>query len=347
MRVCLMNDNFYRSSGVAIAMRRIAAALTNVDCIFAGCKDDGLVEDLSWIPEGRYSRFDLKTSNPLRLVAELLRLKRWLEVQSCHFVHCFHRRLAVLLQLAGIPVLYTAQLAFSNALWFRWLHPRKMTGITPSVLQNLYETTSRRALACISNPAVFPEQVPLIPMRTVQSRAVCVARLEAVKGHTYLLSAWKMLREKGYQFELHLVGEGSLGRALELQAKRDGIDDLIHFRGFTNNVSSVIEECLFAILVSEIEGQGIVTLEAAALGRPSLLTAVTGSRDLIPPTSTLPNGLTFGDVEELAGALEQWFIHPETVVDEGRQFFNYLRDLSNPEVIAQEYMKVYQLVGHS
>ena len=62
MRICMMNDNFYRSSGAAIAIRRISLALTDVEYCVAGCKDDGLPEDLSWVPAGKYQRFDLKTS---------------------------------------------------------------------------------------------------------------------------------------------------------------------------------------------------------------------------------------------------------------------------------------------
>ena len=50
MRICMMNDNFYRSSGAAIAIRRISQALTDVDCCVAGCVDDGVSEDLSWVP---------------------------------------------------------------------------------------------------------------------------------------------------------------------------------------------------------------------------------------------------------------------------------------------------------
>ena len=344
MRICMMNDNFYRSSGAAIAIRRISQALTNVDYCVAGCVDDALSEDLSWVPAGRYECFDLKSSNPIRVVSELIRFKRWFKLQGCGLVHCHHRRVSVLLQAAGFPVLYTGQFAFPYAVWFRWLHPRQMTAITPSVARNLFETTGRKALACIGNPAHFPTTPPGMELDKVKSRAVCIARLDPVKGHAYLLAAWKMLRDRGYHYELDLVGEGPLRSELEAQVQRDGTQELIRFLGFTTDVSSIIGNSLFAVLVSEMEGQGIVTLEAAALGRPSLLTAVPGSVDLLPPGRRLRNAVSFGNVKELADALEEWFAHPEDVIGEGERFFHFLKASSDPSRIAREYGEVYQQI---
>ena len=344
MRICLMNDNFYRSSGVAIAIRRIAQASKGVDYYFAGCLDDGLPEDISWMPEGRYRRFDLKSSNPIRVIGELIRLKKWLNSEACDLVHCHHRRLSVLLRLAGVRVLYTAQLAFPYQAWFRWLHPKTMTAITRSVATNLIETTGQEPMTCIGNPAHFPERVPDVDIERVRLRAVCIARLDPVKGHTYLLSAWKLLHDKGYKYELDLVGEGVLRKSLEEQSRREGTQELIRFCGFHADVSTFIGDSLFAVLVSEIEGQGIVTLEAASMGRPSLLTAVPGSIDLIPAETTLPNGVAFRDVEKLAEALEEWFGHPDKVVAEGQRFFEFLKNSSEPAKVAHDYFNAYRHV---
>jgi glycosyltransferase involved in cell wall biosynthesis len=344
MVVCLMNDNFYRSSGAAIAIKRIALALRGVDYCVAGCDPGDLAEDLEWIPAGKYMRFDLKSANPLRVVRELRRMKQWLKAQGCELVHCHHRRVSVLLQLFGIPVLYTGQLVFPEAWWFRLLRPRMMTAITPSVAQNLFETTGNKTLACIGNPACFPEQPPPIDLPAVKNRAVCIARLDEVKAHRHLLAAWKLLYDRGHRYELDLIGEGPLRHQLEAQSLANGTQDLIHFCGFTSDVSIPISRSLFAILLSEIEGQGIVTLEAAAMGRASLLTAVPGSVDLIPPQHTLENGLEFGNVEQTADALEQWFAHPEQVLEEGRLFFDFLKAVAEPQAVAKAYTEVYQTV---
>lgn len=344
MRVCMMNDHFYRSSGAAIAIKRISQAMTDVDYCVAGCQDEGFDEDLSWIPSGKYQRFDLKNSNPVRVFSELVRFRQWFKSQKCDLVHCHHRRITVLLQIFRIPVLYTGQLVFPHTFWFRWLRPKLMTAITPSVATNLFETTGREVVACIGNPTQFPEFPPRPDLNKVRNSAVCVARLVPVKGHTHLLAAWKLLRDRGHHYHLDIVGEGPLRAELEAQSERDGTKDLIRFCGFAANVRDVIENSLFAILLSEIEGQGIVTLEAASMGRASLLTAVPGSIDLIPPERTLKNGLRFGDVREAADAIEEWFTHHEEVMREGQEFFHFLKHSSDPAVVAHAYEDVYRKI---
>ena len=331
-----------------MAIRRIALAMTDVEFCVAACASDGRSEDLTWVPEGRHAKFDLKSSNPVQVIKELYRFKMWFRGYGCDLVHCHHRRVSVLLQLAGVCVLYTGQLAFPYSTWFRWLHPRRMTAITPSVAQNILETTGQPVLACISNAVPFPDCLPQIDLSTVKNRAICVARLEPVKGHKHLLAAWKILVERGHQYELDLVGEGSLKSQLESQVEKTGLRGLIRFRGFTKDVSTIISESLFAILVSEVEGQGIVTLESAAAGRASLLTAVPGSVDVIPPDHRLKNGVAFGDDVALADAIEDWFSRPEEVVEEGMRFFNFLKASSDPITIANQYKRVYQqiLTGH-
>lgn len=345
MRICMMNDHYYRSSGVAIAIRRIAeAASADVEYWFAGCGSEKHLEDLSWIPAGRYQCFGLKSSNPFRVIRELIRLKKWLKSNKCDLVHCHHRRVAVLLQLVGIPVLYTGHLTFPWAIWFRLLRPRFTTAVSPSVATNLVETTGRKPIACIGNPVSFRESIPEVDIARVKSKAVCIGRLDPVKGHTHLLSAWKILRDRGYQYKLDLVGEGCLRDDLEAQAERDGIGDLVRFCGFTKDTSPFITDSLFAILASAVEGQPIVTLEAAGLGRASVLTAVSGSIDLLPPDCQLPNRVPFGVPKALADVIEQWFLDPEEVVREGERFFRFLRTSSDSSTIAQGYRQAYKQV---
>jgi glycosyltransferase involved in cell wall biosynthesis len=341
MIICMMNDSYYRASGSAIAVRRIAESLIDTNYFIAGA-GDRLPEDLSWIAPGRYRQFDLKNSNPVRTLLELKRFKSWFTEHGCDLVHCHHRRLAVLLELVGIPVLYTAHNAFPRSAWFRWLHPRRMTAVTPSVAENILANTGTSVLAVIGNPTIFPVAPPSVDLKAVKRRAVCIARLDPVKGHTHLLTAWKLLLERGYAYELDLVGEGPLRWELEQQARRDGLLHLVQFCGFSPNVTSIIETSLFAILVSETEGQGIVTLEAAAAGRASLLTAVPGSIDLLPPERRLRNGLGYGNVRQLADTLQEWFDKPAEVVREGLIFFDFLKRSSEASTIGGQYEQVYR-----
>jgi glycosyltransferase involved in cell wall biosynthesis len=220
-----------------------------------------------------------------------------------------------------------------------------MTAVTPSVAANLLANTGSEVIAVIGNPTPFPDTPPAIDLQTVRTRAVCVARLDPVKGHKYLLAAWKLLSDRGYECELDLVGEGPLREELEAQAQRDGIQHSVRFLGFSADVRSIVEKSLFAILASETEGQGLVTVEAAAAGRPSLLTLVAGSVDLLPPDRKLTNGVAFGHPMELAHALEEWFTNAADVVREGQLFFTFLKASGDAGKIAEEYKTVYRTLS--
>ena len=119
---------------------------------------------------------------------------------------------------------------------------------------------------------------------------------------------------------------------------------MVQFRGFTKDVSSIIADSLFAILASEVEGKPLAALEGAAMGRPTLLTAVPGNIDVLPPDRKLRNGIEYGNVEALANALEEWFQQAEDVVQEGTRFFDFLKTSSDASTIAREYKEVYQRI---
>jgi glycosyltransferase involved in cell wall biosynthesis len=204
--------------------------------------------------------------------------------------------------------------------------------------------TRTKQFHLISNGCDFPAECPTVDITRVGPTAICIARLDPVKGHDNLLSAWRLLLDRGHQCRLLLVGEGKLRRALEHQAEALGIDHAVEFRGFQGNVLPQIEQALFAVLPSRVEGQGIVTIEAAAQGRASLVTDVDGSRDCIPPHHSLPNLVPFGDVAGLADALERWFAQPGLVVSEGRVFFDYLKSSSSTTIVGNKYRILYQQV---
>lgn len=348
MKVCVINPNYYRSSGVTIAIRRIFEEVSKlgVEQHFINCCYGNEEEDKDWIPQERYCEFKLMSSNPAKLIYEILLFIKWLKKNDIHVIHVHHRRLASILlplQLARVStVLYTGQLTYQFTLCFWLASPKFVAAISQSVMKNVQATTRAKYIEVIGNPSEFPIQCPKIEIDRVKNRAICIARLEPVKGHEYLIDAWRILKNRGFEYELILVGEGSLRQQLEQKAVALDLSNNIHFRGYKKNVMKEMESCLFAILVSEIEGQGIVTLEAAACGRASLLTNVDGSRDCLPPQRYLPNGLPYGDSTALADALELWFANPIKVATEGRVFFDFHKALNSKQIIGNKYYLFYK-----
>jgi glycosyltransferase involved in cell wall biosynthesis len=345
IRVCVLNPDFYRSSGVTIAIRRIFEAMPpeKVEFWFVAASCVTLEEDLSWIPEARFRRFDLMTGHPDRLVSETRTLLRYLRNAGVDVIHSHHRRLAIYARLLsgfiGAAPLYTAQLSYPFSLPF-WLGaPRWCCSTSPSISANVRATTPVSHIIETGNPACFPiEPAPI--EKTSWRTAVCVARLEPVKGHIHLLKAWAKMSQKDCR--LVLVGEGSLRANLESLAAELGISDRILFAGYVAAPEIFVRESLFAILASEVEGLPLAAIEASGQGRAVLVTDVPGNRDLVPPHVTLPNRVPYGDVDALAQALDFWFSRPSAVAEEGILFRNFLKEKYDAPVVAEAYAKVYQ-----
>jgi len=120
-------------------------------------------------------------------------------------------------------------------------------------------------------------------------RILCVARVEEVKGHAYLVEACKLLRERGVPFECRLVGDGPLVSKVKRQIQQAGLQDAIHLLG-AHAYPEVIQELRQADVVvlptaptadGKREGIPNVLKEAMACGLPVLASAVGGIPELV------------------------------------------------------------------
>ena len=350
MRICVLHNHFYRSSGSAIVIRRLFDAFPSgtADFSFVGCghrlPGSGLAEeDLSWMPRHSYHQFGLMGMGP-RLLWETVRFAHWLRDNRFSLVHAHHRRLAALAHaispFTGVPVLYTAHNTFPRALWFRLLAPRWTTGVSPSVVSYLQRSTSSTTPSLIWNPYPF-DVTPTAARRFMAGVAMTVGRLEPVKGHVQLIRAWDILRGRGLNVRLDIFGEGYMRAELERERAALNLQDRIVFRGYSDQLEKEYASHAFNVLVSRDEGFPNTVIEAAAKAIPTLLTDVDGSRDTLPPHLSLPNGLPFGDVGRLADALTQWFSASEDVAADGARFHQHLSKLCAPQEVVRQYALTY------
>ena len=110
-----------------------------------------------------------------------------------------------------------------------------------------------------------------------------IARLEAEKGHRFLLDAWPAILRSAPDAWLLIVGEGSDADALRAQATSlpRGAARRVAFTGRREDISSLTAELCVAVLPSLREAQGISILEAMARRRPVVATSVGGIPEVI------------------------------------------------------------------
>jgi glycosyltransferase involved in cell wall biosynthesis len=121
-------------------------------------------------------------------------------------------------------------------------------------------------------------------------QAVVVARLEEQKGHQYLLEAMPLILNKYANFNLNIIGSGSLEQDLKLQVEKLKIKDHVVFWGEQLELGKILPAMDLFILPSVWEGLGIVILEAQAIGLPVIASNVGGIREVVEDTQT---GLLF------------------------------------------------------
>lgn len=107
---------------------------------------------------------------------------------------------------------------------------------------------------------------------TSGTRFLTIGRLAYPKGYDIMLSAFKLLYEKGIEFELVIIGEGSMYSELISFINSNNMNKCIKFIGIKENPYKYLNQCDIYVQTSRYEGYGIAIVEAKILGKPLLLT---------------------------------------------------------------------------
>ena len=115
------------------------------------------------------------------------------------------------------------------------------------------------------------------------SRFCTVARLSCQKGIPLLIEAAARLKKDGHLFTIELVGGGEMQREIVEMIKEYDVQDTVLVTGWANS-QEIVQRLLAAnamILPSFAEGLPVVIMEALALKRPVIVTAIAGTPELV------------------------------------------------------------------
>lgn len=110
---------------------------------------------------------------------------------------------------------------------------------------------------------------------------VAVGRLTRQKGFDRLIEACRLLRDKGYSFELWILGQGSEREKLEELIRKYRLEDRISLLGFVENPYPYIKKADILVCSSRYEGLSTVVTEGLILGKAIVTTACTGMKELL------------------------------------------------------------------
>lgn len=148
---------------------------------------------------------------------------------------------------------------------------------------------------------------------------VCVARLSAQKGLPLLIAACAKLREAGEQFRLTIIGDGELRATCESEIRRRNLGDMVALAGVRSarEIRDHLLTCRALVLPSFAEGLPVVLMEALALSRPVIATAIAGIPELVDAKCgwLIPAGSEDALVQAMTEALHA---SPDELADKGK-----------------------------
>jgi glycosyltransferase involved in cell wall biosynthesis len=156
---------------------------------------------------------------------------------------------------------------------------RMATAVTAASAPMIAAVAPYRSAQRVPLGADLQVWVPRPPVRRAPggpARLVHVASLNRVKDQGTLLRALALLLQREVEFEMDIIGEDTLGGAMQRLCRELQLEKRVRFHGFLTQeqLRPIIEAAHLMIVSSRHEAGPLAVLEAAAVGVPSVGTAV-------------------------------------------------------------------------
>ena len=167
-----------------------------------------------------------------------------------------------------------------------------------------------------------------------------VARLDPIKNHKTLISAFKEIVKNYPQTKLIIVGDGPLREELEEKSYQLGINNKVIFMGERNDVPEILKTFDIFVLPSLNEGMSNTILEAMATGIPVIASNVGGNPELVIDGET---GFLFptNDVESLVQKIKTYILYPELKQKHGYNARKRVEEEFSLDQMVRRYEELY------
>ncbi len=262
-------------------------AVPGEGAVAAGCRALGLPTQVIPLPT-------LRRPGPalLRSLASLLRLVRSTGASLLHANGSRAMAYAGLAgRLAGRPVVWHVRVGDRDRLL-----DRTLARMAHTIIVNSDAVGRRLAWAppgkvrCIHNGVDLSRFSPRRPdpglRRTLGlpeegAVVVSVGRFVPFKGYDHLLEAARVVHRAAPEAHWLLVGDGELRPGLQRQARDLGIEAIVHFTGWREEIPDILALADLFVLPSVWEHFGRVVIEAMAMAKPVVATEAGGVPEIV------------------------------------------------------------------
>jgi glycosyltransferase involved in cell wall biosynthesis len=175
------------------------------------------------------------------------------------------------------------------------------------------------------NPVALPAAFPKKNFSSEEFNVGMVARLDPIKDHRTVLSAFKDIVQQIPWAKLHLVGDGILRKPLEDYVVSQNLTSSVTFHGDVEDVYRYLNEWnVFVYATTLQEGLGSVVAEAMANGLACVLSDLPMLHELAPDDN-LVLWFKAGDAGGLSERVATLYNQPELRLQRGHSSFEYAR----------------------
>lgn len=317
----------------------------------------GFGTDKNLMEEAGYKVFYLSN---IEMVKEfrfsiLFRLVKILKENNIDILHCHRHKSSFYGALAGILAKTPVVLSHVHGLsrtrnrgrrifnFFLFKRFNRIIGCAKSVRDDVLKdnpSVAREKVIALENSVDF-ELFNNVPITKAQAKQMLglppdvfvfgtIARLAPTKGLSYLIEAFREVKEQKPSAHLVLLGDGRCRAELEEQASDLPCRDSIHFLGHRDNIEQLLKGMDIFVLSSVAEGMPLVLLEAMAAGIPCISTIVGGITEvissddvgiLVPPKNS--EALAKAMIDLGGASKEQLEKYAEKASDRIRQFYSH------------------------
>jgi len=191
------------------------------------------------------------------------------------------------------------------------LFVRRLVCVSPEVRET-YPAALRRRMTVIRNAVALPVSGRADVVGPARKTLLSVGRLEPQKDHVTLVRAFAMLQAEHPDWDLVILGDGSLRSELEALVADQGLAGRVRLPGAIRDISSAYACAQLYVQPSRYESQGLSTVEALAHGLPAV-----GFRDCPGTNNVIRDGVNGALAEDgqdraltLAGVLRPLMAQP-------------------------------------
>lgn len=210
-------------------------------------------------------------------------------------------------------------------------------GIPESKLYTIYEGTDLSKFQIEGTKEEWKERLGL---RGDKFYAGIVAHLAHHKGHVYLIEAAKILKEKGANIEILIIGDGELRDSLLSKTKELKVEDIVKFLGFINDIPHLLKAIDLFVLSSYLEGLCTSLLDAMASKLPIVATRTGGIPEAVEDSV---NGILVPprDPSALASAIYHLYSNRNLLIEMGEKGYQRVKRLFSVEIMVENTLSLY------